>query len=789
MKFIQRSQCPACKALKFEKLLSLPFSDKRVDDFLRSNYGERLPYRELSCMPYEIRECNRCKLLWQYWILDAEGMRSLYEGWIPENESLDKKRRGDVSLFARYAREAEVIAALINRRPHEISVLDFGMGWGYWCRLVASFGYDVIGYELSQQRIEYARSMEVNAIGDLDFLLTSHFDFINCEQVFEHLPQPLETLQKLTNCLKPQGIIRISVPDGSGMATLLCHPSWRAGKDSLHPMEHINSFTHHCLLNLAELVGFERVYRVPPNVCNNGTSLYFRKCAAKKSLRQKVQIEKISRILSDGDVKCIIRAVGERTINTCANLLESQIDTGQIVTVGNTPFPETLAASFRAGIAGGKKWTLCIDADVLPFPGSISALVQEAEAMDESVLEVQALVFDRFFGGWRPAGVHLYRTCHLPIALELLKDLQDEIRPETSLLEKMAEIGYTWRQSAIEFGLHDFEQSPQDIYRKCFIHAFKHVDLIPRMLSYWRTRAQNHEDFVSALEGLAAGIAFNGKVELDANASCFGETLRQYGPVKGALKAMTIHQPQIAAQQEETEILAMGYTSPPVWDWIESDWAEQGGRRASIQRFVCSLLRHGFRQCAILGTGSAIRVFQWQAAALGIEISQVVPSAPLNESSPIPDRIPVITLDDSGRLVANIDGKNLVAESTQPQAELSPSESMRTYRRMAEKAIGEMLEQGVSEVLVYGAGYIGEAFFEVATSLGLNILAYLESSPNSSRTHFQDLLILTPEDGQYRFPGKDIVIASLASSHAMVRRLLSFHNLNDIRSGGIWFLG
>ena len=38
------------------------------------------------------------------------------------------------------------------------------------------------------------------------------FDFINTEQVFEHISEPLETLKELKTLLKPGGIIKISVP-------------------------------------------------------------------------------------------------------------------------------------------------------------------------------------------------------------------------------------------------------------------------------------------------------------------------------------------------------------------------------------------------------------------------------------------------------------------------------------------------------------------------------------------------------------------------------------------------
>jgi len=40
------------------------------------------------------------------------------------------------------------------------------------------------------------------------------FDFINVDQVFEHLPYPRATLANLTTKLRAGGVVRISVPNG-----------------------------------------------------------------------------------------------------------------------------------------------------------------------------------------------------------------------------------------------------------------------------------------------------------------------------------------------------------------------------------------------------------------------------------------------------------------------------------------------------------------------------------------------------------------------------------------------
>ena len=178
------------------------------------------------------------------------------------------------------------------KKSEEICVLDFGMGWGYWCMAAQSCGYQVMGFEMSEVRRQFAKDNGIETIRDFAELGTQQFDFINAEQVFEHLPKPLQTLQSLVAYLNPNGVVRIAVPDGQGITRELTRPHWQASKNVIHPLEHINCFTHSSLLRLGEQAGL-RVIPQPVLITNVerlvkdvmarfyrrffGTVLYFRK--------------------------------------------------------------------------------------------------------------------------------------------------------------------------------------------------------------------------------------------------------------------------------------------------------------------------------------------------------------------------------------------------------------------------------------------------------------------------------------------------------------------------------
>ena len=67
------------------------------------------------------------------------------------------------------------------------------MGWGNWLLAAKALGVSVFGPQLSEERVKYAKKNGITVI-TWDEIQGSNFDYINTDQGFEHLPQPLETL-------------------------------------------------------------------------------------------------------------------------------------------------------------------------------------------------------------------------------------------------------------------------------------------------------------------------------------------------------------------------------------------------------------------------------------------------------------------------------------------------------------------------------------------------------------------------------------------------------------------
>jgi 2-polyprenyl-3-methyl-5-hydroxy-6-metoxy-1,4-benzoquinol methylase len=154
------------------------------------------------------------------------------------------------------------LVSFFNERPHNLKFLDFGMGWGKWCLMAKAFGCQVYGLELSESRIAYAKKHGITVLAK-EHLLQHEFDYINTDQVFEHIPEPLETLKELIECLKLNGIIKISVPNGNKIEQVLESMDWNAKKgqrnslNAVAPLEHINCFKTKAIKLMASQSGLE----------------------------------------------------------------------------------------------------------------------------------------------------------------------------------------------------------------------------------------------------------------------------------------------------------------------------------------------------------------------------------------------------------------------------------------------------------------------------------------------------------------------------------------------------
>jgi 2-polyprenyl-3-methyl-5-hydroxy-6-metoxy-1,4-benzoquinol methylase len=266
-RFITRDKCPACSSDDFSIIYSCPFTEPPIREYLEEFYSSQgqIEFSYLEGAIYSLAECDTCQLIFQKQIPNDDLIAKLYEEWIdPETALIQYRKEDTLASHAAYAQEIMQILAYFNRAPSSLKFLDFGMGWGEWALMAKAFGCDSYGLDLSEERSEYARSNGIHVL-TWDDIPQHNFDFINTEQVFEHLAKPLETLLHLRKGLKENGLFKISVPQAHDIDRRLKIMDWKTPKGSRNslnpvaPLEHINCYRRKSIIKMAKVASMEEV--------------------------------------------------------------------------------------------------------------------------------------------------------------------------------------------------------------------------------------------------------------------------------------------------------------------------------------------------------------------------------------------------------------------------------------------------------------------------------------------------------------------------------------------------
>jgi 2-polyprenyl-3-methyl-5-hydroxy-6-metoxy-1,4-benzoquinol methylase len=263
-----RKECPACASSAFHKKYEAQYDEPPVKDYLNEFYSPQGggDFEYLYGASYVLCECDVCGMIFQRDIPNETLMKRLYEHWIdPTKVAARYQKNYGLERFSYFAQEIMQIISYFEEKPSQLNFLDFGMGWGKWALMAKAFGCNSYGTELSEERIAYAKSNGIKVI-DWDEIQRHRFDFINTEQVFEHISEPLNTLRYLKAALKPKGIVKISVPHANDIDRRLKIMDWKSPKGSTNslnpvaPLEHINFFRRSSLVKMAEAAEMNEVF-------------------------------------------------------------------------------------------------------------------------------------------------------------------------------------------------------------------------------------------------------------------------------------------------------------------------------------------------------------------------------------------------------------------------------------------------------------------------------------------------------------------------------------------------
>jgi hypothetical protein len=259
------------------------------------------------------------------------------------------------------------------------------------------------------------------------------------------------------------------------------------------------------------------------------------------------------------DVTVIIRAAGERTLAACRALLAEQVPEDHIVVIQETPANQMVRRTHQVALEQGQPWTLAVDADVLIRAGAVADILAAGENHPDPFFVLSGDILDKLAGGPRHGGLRLLRTPLCAIALEHIPD-ETVVRPDSHVMRAMERQGHANIHIESTMGLHDFEQSYRDLYRKGFKHANKYKPMRDTFIQLWTDLAPQDPDYRVALWGMKTGLVFDGDLVVDAN---------RYPAQLETLLNM-------AAMQEKPPLPANQYTGEAVHQIIQQWTSPQG---------------------------------------------------------------------------------------------------------------------------------------------------------------------------------------------------------------------
>jgi ubiquinone/menaquinone biosynthesis C-methylase UbiE len=162
--------------------------------------------------PGDVVQCRSCGLIyrtaWEKVTMPSESWDHFYN----LSSSPDPFNKGRIRMFERYVE-------IISKFRKNNWVLDVGCGEGVFLKLCQDKGWNALGIEADHEVAQKARQRQGVKVMSGDFGMLSlpdnYFDVVSFFGVLDHLPDPLEALEKAYRVLRPGGAILLRQPNAT----------------------------------------------------------------------------------------------------------------------------------------------------------------------------------------------------------------------------------------------------------------------------------------------------------------------------------------------------------------------------------------------------------------------------------------------------------------------------------------------------------------------------------------------------------------------------------------------
>jgi 2-polyprenyl-3-methyl-5-hydroxy-6-metoxy-1,4-benzoquinol methylase len=260
--FIKRNHCISCSSADLQELSQGRYTDEPLRSFLAADPWGVDPLTFLREAKWSFVECKQCSQAFHRLILDSKWNERRFSEWMTseaihefENRigsNLPANRFNRAKQHTKHILRIEGLTGLL-RQNEPVRLLDFGCGWGEFLQSCQHFGFDAIGVDRSTARRLRSTVRIESTLEDVE----GPFHAVTLFESLEHLDEPLAVLKSINPLVHPGGILVLETPDCTGVTNITTHRDYLL----VHPLEHINAFTHTSLKSIARNCGFEHISR------------------------------------------------------------------------------------------------------------------------------------------------------------------------------------------------------------------------------------------------------------------------------------------------------------------------------------------------------------------------------------------------------------------------------------------------------------------------------------------------------------------------------------------------
>ncbi len=178
---------------------------------------------------WEIRQCSGCGLK----RLDPRPVESelakLYDKSYFQERTAQDSKKASQQMARSFKRRMNVVLRYSNGKK----LLDAGCGEGNWLSYAQNHGFDVTGFDISEEAAKQAKFPIIT--GPMcKAPIMGMFDVITSFHSLEHTQNPVAALNWLSNFLNPDGILLVEVPNCGGYDAQHYDAKWDGWKLPFH---------------------------------------------------------------------------------------------------------------------------------------------------------------------------------------------------------------------------------------------------------------------------------------------------------------------------------------------------------------------------------------------------------------------------------------------------------------------------------------------------------------------------------------------------------------------------